>query len=67
MKKSSKKGDTPAGAARAGATQPHGQIASKLKALYRAVEQEPVPQHFVDLLHRLDEAEGQKTKRQARE
>lgn len=35
----------------------HAQIASKLKALYRAVENEPVPQHFVDLLRRLEEAE----------
>ncbi|WP_457852780.1 NepR family anti-sigma factor [Sinorhizobium medicae] len=25
--------------------------------LYQAVEHEPVPQHFLDLLHRLDEAE----------
>lgn len=33
------------------------QIASKLKALYQAVENEPVPQHFIDLLRRLDEAE----------
>ncbi|QFI65204.1 hypothetical protein EKH55_0330 [Sinorhizobium alkalisoli] len=30
---------------------------SKLKALYGAVEDEPVPQHFLDLLRRLDEAE----------
>ncbi len=57
MKKSSKKGAVPAGVARAGTTQPHSQIASKLKALYQAVENEPVPQQFLDLLHRLDEAE----------
>ncbi|HXV30962.1 MAG TPA: NepR family anti-sigma factor [Sinorhizobium sp.] len=36
---------------------PHAQIASKLKALYQAVENEPVPEHFIDLLRRLDEAE----------
>ena len=57
MKKSSKKGAVPAGVDRAETTQPHGQIASKLKALYQTVENEPVPQHFLDLLHRLDEAE----------
>ncbi len=33
------------------------QIASKLKALYQAVENEPVPQRLIDLLGRLDEAE----------
>ncbi|WP_085929521.1 NepR family anti-sigma factor [Ensifer sp. BR816] len=32
-------------------------VASKLRALYQAVEAEPVPQHFIDLLRRLDEAE----------
>jgi hypothetical protein len=36
---------------------PHTQIASKLKALYQAVENEPVPQQLIDLLRRLDEAE----------
>lgn len=35
----------------------HPDIAAKLKALYKAVEDEPVPQHFLDLLRRLDEAE----------
>lgn len=35
----------------------NNQIASKLKALYQAVENEPVPRHFIDLLRRLDEAE----------
>ncbi|ABR59196.1 hypothetical protein GOC91_04530 [Sinorhizobium medicae] len=57
MKKSSKSGGTPAWLARAEATQANNQIASKLKMLYQAVEHEPVPQHFLDLLHRLDEAE----------
>ncbi|MCA1370868.1 hypothetical protein I6F15_26300 [Bradyrhizobium sp. BRP14] len=46
-----------ASAGRAEKTDPHTQIASKLKALYQAVESEPVPQHFIDLLQRLDEAE----------
>ncbi|OAP40995.1 hypothetical protein AU381_03665 [Sinorhizobium glycinis] len=32
-------------------------IASKLRALYQAVETEPVPEQFIDLLRRLDEAE----------
>ncbi len=33
------------------------QIADKLKALYTAVEQEPIPDIFLDLLERLDRAE----------
>ncbi|MEY9831041.1 hypothetical protein ABIA25_002856 [Sinorhizobium fredii] len=35
----------------------NGVIASRLKALYQAIESEPVPQQFIDLLGRLDEAE----------
>jgi hypothetical protein len=46
-----------ASAGRVEKTDPHTQIASKLKALYQAVESEPVPQHFIELLQRLDEAE----------
>jgi hypothetical protein len=38
-------------------TDPNGQIASKLKALYSAVEQEPIPDTFLDLLEKLDQAE----------
>ncbi|WP_172751210.1 NepR family anti-sigma factor [Ensifer sp. LCM 4579] len=45
------------GARGAKSRDPHAPIASKLKALYEAVEEEPVPQHFLDLLRRLDEAE----------
>ncbi len=36
---------------------PNAQIASKLKALYNAVEQEPIPDLFLDLLEKLDQAE----------
>ena len=59
MSKSSRgRGERSASAGRAGNSEPHRQIASKLKALYRTVENEPVPQHFIDLLRRLDEAES---------
>ncbi|OOG66588.1 hypothetical protein BLJAPNOD_03974 [Ensifer sp. M14] len=37
---------------------PNGLIGSKLKALYRAIEQEPVPDIFIDLLQKLDDAEA---------
>lgn len=43
--------------AAAGTIDPNGQIASKLKALYSAVEQEPIPDTFLDLLEKLDQAE----------
>jgi hypothetical protein len=36
---------------------PNNQIANKLKALYSAVEQEPIPDMFLDLLEKLDRAE----------
>jgi hypothetical protein len=36
---------------------PNSQIASRLKALYSAVEQEPIPDMFLDLLEQLDRAE----------
>ncbi|MGI0524857.1 hypothetical protein ABY43_11700 [Rhizobium giardinii] len=36
---------------------PNNQIASKLRALYSAVEQEPIPDMFLDLLEKLDQAE----------
>ena len=40
-----------------GMADPNNQIASKLKALYSAVEQEAVPDTFLDLLEKLDQAE----------
>ncbi|MNT64251.1 hypothetical protein D3C72_2021320 [compost metagenome] len=40
------------------ALDPNGLIGSKLKALYRAIEQEPVPDLFIDLLQKLDDAEA---------
>jgi hypothetical protein len=36
---------------------PHGDIALCLRALFAAVEQEPIPEALIDLLDRLDEAE----------
>jgi len=48
--------------ASAGKTEPDTQIGSQLKALYQAFENEPVPQHFVDLLRRLDEAERERSR-----
>ena len=47
----------PARKAGASLTDPNAQIASKLKALYNAVEQEPIPDMFLDLLEKLDQAE----------
>jgi hypothetical protein len=46
-----------AGVAGGGMTGAHNQIASKLRALYSAVEQEPIPDMFLDLLEKLDKAE----------
>lgn len=42
---------------RIGGTDPNNQIASKLKAFYSSVEQEPIPDMFLDLLEKLDRAE----------
>ena len=36
---------------------PNSQVAAKLKAFYSAVEQEPIPDMFLDLLEQLDRAE----------
>jgi hypothetical protein len=41
-----------------GLLDPHGEIASRLKALYAEVEQEPIPAELINLLERLDEAEA---------
>jgi hypothetical protein len=46
-----------AGRAGGNIADPNNQIANKLKALYSAVEQEPVPDMFLDLLEKLDRAE----------
>lgn len=46
-----------AGRTGGGMSDPNNQIASKLKALYSAVEQEPIPDMFLDLLEKLDKAE----------
>ncbi|WVT73879.1 NepR family anti-sigma factor [Sinorhizobium chiapasense] len=36
----------------------HGSIGARLKALYQALEQEPVPDLFIDLLEKLEKAEA---------
>ncbi|NHT74238.1 hypothetical protein G8E10_00550 [Rhizobiaceae bacterium CRRU44] len=36
---------------------PNSQIVSKLRALYSAVEREPLPDAFLDLLQQLDSVE----------
>ncbi|URK89024.1 hypothetical protein LP421_14915 [Rhizobium sp. RCAM05350] len=46
-----------AGRAGTRTSDPNTQIASKLKALYSAIEQEPIPDTFLDLLEKLDRAE----------
>jgi hypothetical protein len=46
-----------AGRAGGNIADPNNQIANKLKALYSAVEQEPIPDMFLDLLEKLDRAE----------
>lgn len=38
---------------------PHGEIGSRLRALYAEVESEPIPAQLIDLLEKLDEAEKQ--------
>lgn len=40
-----------------GRTDPNRIISQKLKALYSAVEQEGIPDRFMELLEQLDEAE----------
>lgn len=42
---------------RADTMDPNSQIVSKLKAFYNAVEQEPLPDTFLDLLQQLDNVE----------
>lgn len=44
-------------------TDPSAQIASKLKALYQALEHEPIPRQFIELLDRLDAAESARSRR----
>ncbi|SER95270.1 NepR family anti-sigma factor [Rhizobium sp. NFR03] len=42
---------------RAETMDPNSQIVSKLRAFYSAVEQEPLPDTFLDLLQQLDTVE----------
>lgn len=39
---------------------PNSEIGSKLKALYSSLQDEPIPERFLDLLDRLDESERRK-------
>lgn len=41
------------------ADDPNAQIAVKLKALYQSVQEEAVPDRFIELLERLESAERQ--------
>ncbi|WP_331373447.1 NepR family anti-sigma factor [Sinorhizobium chiapasense] len=50
-------------AARHPSTDPSAQIASKLRALYQALENEPIPLQFIELLERLDAAEHVQSRR----
>jgi len=40
-----------------GALGPNAEIGRRLRAFYRSVEVEPIPERFLDLLEKLDEAE----------
>ncbi len=40
---------------------PNSEIGSKLKALYSSLQDEPIPERFLDLLDKLDESERQST------
>lgn len=42
-----------------GGEDPNAQIARKLRSFYLSVQEESVPQRFVDLLEKLDAAEQQ--------
>lgn len=42
-----------------GADDPNGQIATKLRALYLSVQEEAIPDRFLDLLEQLDAVEKQ--------
>jgi hypothetical protein len=42
---------------RAGAPQPNASISRKLREFYDAVQEEGIPDRFLELLERLDEAE----------
>ncbi len=46
-----------------GKTDPNKIISLKLKALYSSVEQEGIPDRFLDLLEQLDEAERVQSKK----
>ncbi len=41
---------------------PGGRIGTRLRALYDAIEREPIPETLIDLLEQLDEAERQQSR-----
>lgn len=52
-------GDGPGAAMPVRADNPNAQIASKLRALYLSVQEEAIPDRFLDLLEKLDAVERQ--------
>ena len=53
----SKKGTGPGAGEPLRAENPHAQIATKLRALYLSVQDEAIPDRFLDLLEKLDAVE----------
>lgn len=41
---------------------PHSEIATKLRSFFNQIEQEPLPDKYLDLLNKLDKAEQQQNK-----
>ena len=52
-----KNGASPGAAEPARSDHPHAQIATKLRALYVSVQEEAIPDRFLDLLEQLDAVE----------
>jgi hypothetical protein len=55
--KTRKNPDDDAAGAWLGCPDPNSEIGMKLKALYSSVQEEPIPERFLDLLDKLDESE----------
>lgn len=49
-----------------GCPDPNSEIGMKLKALYSSVQEEPIPERFLDLLDKLDESERRSGKQSQR-
>lgn len=63
MNDSSKKGSVAGESVRnySGSIDANSEIGSKLKALYSALQEEPIPEKFLDLLEKLDATERKNT------